>query len=219
MAKISRPVLYTALLGALAYAVVLYTEPQTKRGPVKPKRSTVSSTSKTIFTEDDYKRTFDRYEAPPRNAFKPVVARLSGNDALLAQRLDGLPTAFTGGDPNWRYTGTATIDGVRVALIENTVTGDGVFLHEGESWKQAILTKIEDEAIVMVGPGGGVRRIRLGEPDLDPDPVPIGSGTASVAPMRVGGRNPSGPIGVAPESTLEVVPEARGTGRMGEEQP
>lgn len=217
MAKISRPVLYTALLGALAYAVVLYTEPDSKRAPAKPKRTTVATTSKSLFTEEDYKRTFDRYEAEPRNAFKPVVARLSGNEALLAQRLDGLPTAFTGGDPNWRYTGTATIDGVRVALIENTVTGDGVFLHEGESWKQAILTKIEDEAIVMVGPGGGVRRIRLGEPDLDPDPLPLG-GTASVAPMRVGGANLSGPIGVVPESTLEVVPDNRESGRMGEEE-
>lgn len=217
MAKISRPVLYTALLGALAYAVVLYTEPDSKRAPAKPKRTTVATTSKSLFTEEDYKMTFDRYEAEPRNAFKPVVARLSGNEALLAQRLDGLPTAFTGGDPNWRYTGTATIDGVRVALIENTVTGDGVFLHEGESWKQAILTRIEDEAIVMVGPGGGVRRIRLGEPDLDPDPLPLG-GTASVAPMRVGGANLSGPIGVVPESTLEIVPDNRESGRMGEEE-
>jgi len=211
VAKISRPILYTALLGALAYAVVLYTEPEAKRGTAKPKRSSVASNANTQFTEEDYQRRFEPYKAELKNAFKPVVARLSGNDALLAQRLDGLPTAFTGGDPNWRYTGTATIDGLRVALVENSVTGEGVFLHEGESWKQAILTKIEDEAIVMVGPGGGVRRIRLGEPDIDPDPVPMTNAAAPVAPMRVGGNNVAGPIG----NSLEIVPETRAPGRSG----
>lgn len=203
MAKVSRPVLYTALLGVLAYAVVVYTEPDSKRAPAKPKRTTVASPANAQFTKEDYDRRFDSYDAELRNAFKPGIVRLGG-DSLLAQRLDGLPTALTGGDPNWRYTGTATIDGVRVALIENSVTSEGVFLHEGESWKQAVLTKIDDEAIVMVGPGGGVRRIRLGEPDVDPDPLPLTGGTSTVAPMRVGG-NLAGPIG----NSLEVVPETR----------
>ncbi|HRI44737.1 MAG TPA: hypothetical protein PLL78_14530 [Fimbriimonadaceae bacterium] len=209
MAKVSRPVLYTALLGVLAYAVVVYTEPESKRPPAKPKRTTLASTTNAQFTKEDYDRRFDSYNAELKNAFKPGIVRLGG-DSLLAQRLDGVPTALTGGDPNWRYTGTATIDGVRVALIENSATAEGVFLHEGESWKQAVLTKIDDEAIVMVGPGGGVRRIRLGEPDADPDPLPVTGGTGAVAPMRVGG-NLAGQIG----NSLEVVPETRNSERNG----
>ncbi|HRF59464.1 MAG TPA: hypothetical protein PLH94_06055 [Fimbriimonadaceae bacterium] len=189
MAKISRPVIYTVLLAVVAYAGVVLTEPDPPKSTSKPKPRASASTPKgMVYTEADYRAKFGRIDSAPKNAFQPVIARKGGPNSLDALRLDSIPTAFTGGDPNWRYTGNAEQDGDRVALLENSSTGEGVFLRVGETWKQAVLTSIEDDAVVMVGPNGSVRRIRLGSLDQEaptqslPGIIPS---TAGLQPMRV----------------------------------
>ncbi|MFQ3586843.1 MAG: hypothetical protein SNJ76_04155 [Fimbriimonadaceae bacterium] len=193
MAKISRPIVYTAVLGAVAYGVVVLTEPDTPNRTTRPRpAATAPSNARTsdLIQPEDFSASFPRLLGAPRDSFRPLVVRASGTNPLAAARLDAVPAAFAGGDPNWRYTGNASIDGVSVALLENDATGDGVFLRVGEAWKRSVLTAIEQEAIVLTGPGGAVRRVRLGIPEFE-DPT---AGPAGVAPLAV---NPplQGPIG------------------------
>ena len=101
---------------------------------------------------------------------------------------------MTGGEANWRYTGTAQINGVREALLENSSTGESVFLRVGQSWKQAVLKKIENEAVVMTGPGGFTQRLQLGEQE----------------PAKLA-RNARGPGG-NPGALLPAVPSTAGMG-------
>jgi hypothetical protein len=218
VAKVSRPIIYAALFGVVAYAAVVLTEPETPtKKTTKKTTATAKKNANDPYLPQDYKAKFERVNLPVKNAFKPLVVRQSAGGALDSLRLDGLPAGFAGGDPNWRYTGTAEIDGVRVALIENHVSGDGVFLKVGETWNQTVLTSIETEAIVMVGPGGAVRRIRLGEPEesrvASGNTVP-NQGMAAVPPVRVGGI--SGPISAGPLDggmNLESAPRNRGRNR------
>lgn len=193
MAKVSRPIVYTAVLGAIAYGVVVLTEPDTPTRPTRPQAAATSrATARTsdLIQQEDFNARFPRLLGAPRSSFRPLVVRSGGTNPLATARLDAVPAAFAGGDANWRYTGNASIDGVTVALLENDVTGDGVFLRVGEAWKRCVLTAVEQEAIVLTGPGGAVRRVRLGIPEFE-DPA---AGSFNVAPLAV---NPplAGPIG------------------------
>lgn len=213
MPKISRPVVYTLVLGAVAYGVVVLTEPETRPAPKRPAAQAArpASAKGDLFTEQDYRAHFERLSGIPRNAFRPLVAR-RGPGSPDEARLDALPTSFTGGEANWRYTGNASLNGVRLALIENASTGEGVFLRVGERWKDAVLSAIEEEAIVMVGPFGEVRRIRLGEREIETVPPGPAAGTpvaTGLAPVRVGPEL-TGPIGLSPSpDALASVPGGR----------
>ncbi|MBS1724091.1 MAG: hypothetical protein JSS66_14190 [Armatimonadetes bacterium] len=189
--KVSRPILYTAVLGLVAYAVVVLTEPDKKpKGKSTAVHKKAPGAKADQFLEADYKAKFTPVSTAPKNAFKPLVVREGEDNQLQTQRFDSIPSAFTGGDPNWLYTGTATVDGVRVALVENSASGEGVFLKVGEMWKQAVLTSIEDEGIIMVGPGGAVRHIKLGFTEQPAAPAPMsGNVPLTVTPSL------NGPIG------------------------
>lgn len=213
MAKVSRPVIYTAVLGAVAYGVVILTEPDTPNRTNRPRpAATAQSNIRTsdLIQQEDYNANFPRLLGAPRDSFRPLVVRASGTTPLSAARLDAVPAAFAGGDPNWRYTGNASIDGVSVALLENDATGDGVFLRVGEAWKRLVLTAIEPEAIVLTGPGGAVRRVRLGIPEFeDPTAGPAGVAPLAVTPPLQGpiGGNFSG-AGVGADTGVAVLPTA-----------
>lgn len=191
MAKVSRPIVYTALFGVVAYAAVVLTEPEP--APGTGRRTPAGSREAAAqgqFLPEDYSASFAKLNEPARNAFKPLVARSRGANAGENARVDAVPADFAGGDPNWLYTGNAEVDGLNVALLENSVTGESVFLAAGDVWKQAVLSTIGIDAIVMVGPGGTTRRIRLGQqefPEAEAPDLAISPTTdiSSVPPARV----------------------------------
>jgi hypothetical protein len=72
------------------------------------------------------------------------------------------PNALPGiGGGSWIFTGTAEVDGKRMALIENGTTGEGQFLQVGDAWGQYSVSSISDNTLRMRTPDGGVRTISM----------------------------------------------------------
>ena len=185
---ISKPVLY-GMIGVVALAGWYLTEPEaTKPGAAKPKAASSKDKSKgVIFTDQDYKARYASLEGGPRNVFKPLVERSTGPSSELLSP-NSIPSDFTGGDPNWIFTGMATVDGVAMGLVENSSSGDGEFLKIGQRWKRARVLRISPEALVMESERGVVRTMTLKANDeILPPVIDVGS-VDPVNPLQ-------GPIG------------------------
>lgn len=194
MAKISRPVLYTLVLGAVAYAAVVLTEPEqpapkaTTKKPTAPKVSVTG----TEYTPEDLKAKFVALNEMPKNAFKPLVVRASAESAANAvpPQPNGIPSKLTGGTGNWVYSGSVEVNGVTSALLEDQKTGEGIYLKRGQKWFNATVTDIGDESIVLAGPDGTTTRVSVAQPDAAPS---VSAPVTPVAPPLsgvIGGGNP-----------------------------
>lgn len=159
----------------------------------KKKRPAASKTAE-AFLPEDYEfnkegKQFTLLNEPMRNAFKPLVARATDGPERLISDI-GVPVA----EPNWIYTGMAEIDGVPTALLENTRTGDGVFLKQGESWKGVRVYKIAPEELVVTLADGVSRTVKINAPAEQPMLAAPGGGFQPVNPPI---RGPIGREGLA----------------------
>jgi len=185
MFKMSRPVLYL-FIATLAVAAYLLTTPSTptRHSPKsKPVVSVIATNAD--YTSEDYKAHFTTPVLVSRNAFNPLVVRKNNLIAALAAA-GAVPADFAGGDPNWFCTGSATVDGVMQILLENKATGDGVFLKQGDHWKNCVVSQVMEDGVVLVGPGGDAKTIHVKQDSATPDETDQ-SGTT---PVQL-----SGPIG------------------------
>lgn len=205
-------ILLLAAAGVIGY---IATEPDgatPKRS--QPKSAQRSEATGDEITQEDRTAKFLPVNLSERNAFKPLIARQpAGMGGALMADPSLIPPLFAGGEANWAYTGTAQIDGVSMALIENRQTGEGVFLRLGEQWKSMKIAAIGEESIDVVGPDGDRRTLRLGglpsgpieEEGLEPatvsGPIPgltaVPQGVASQPP-------PAAAVGEAPPETMEI---------------
>jgi len=156
MSMLKKPIFWVGVLavGAIGY---MATEGEAKKptAPAKPlARKSNTSKKASAFTEEDRKAQFAPVNITFKNAFQPIVARKSGGFGSGEGSANGLPTDFTGGAAGWIYTGSAEIDGVSMALLENRTSGEGVFLKAGERWKSAAVVSIYPDSVVMRGPSG-----------------------------------------------------------------
>lgn len=193
---ISRTVLYGGL-AILAVVAWTLTNPEEATAPTKPKaaNSASSRTQLDLFTKEDREAEFLSLNTTTRNAFKPIVARTTGPSAgLLAP--NAIPADFAGGDPNWVYTGMATVDGVGFGLVENSATGDGEFLKLNERWKKARVLKMTPELLTLENERGVVRTMRIKTKEDELPPIP-GGAMEPINPLE-------GPIG----NGLAVRPQA-----------
>lgn len=196
MAKVSRPVLYGGLL-VIAVIAWIATEPGDQGGPASSlKRGRGSSSSGRLeqFTKEDYEARFERLNEAPRNAFNPLVVRKDAGGGLMPNEF---PASYTGGEAGWFYTGTVVVNDVPSALVENEVTGEGMYLKVGDRLKKALIAQIAPTYIVVRAAGGqGLRLNLLTDPDTD-EGTGMGSGLRNldVQPVRpdVPGA-PRGPI-------------------------
>ncbi len=202
MAKVSRPVVYTGLVAVVIAAVYFAPgEPAKGKAASKTKARPTSKKSESLFTEEDYKTRFPRLDVQVKNAFYPVVARrTSGMPGVGLLGPNSIPAELSGGDPNWEYTGTAILDGVPTALLENKVSVEAEFVTQGQDWKAARVARIAPEEIVLVARSGKSFTMRLTHPALEAEPgVLSNNGLQPVTPTL------SGPIGadvtVRPESS------------------
>lgn len=158
------------LLGAVGVGAYFMTEPpQTtaRRKPPTKKSSTKKVTNtEIVFTKEDYEAKFERLGATPRNSFEPLVVSLKGGRGRGELLPNEIPAEFSGDNTKWTYTGTAIVDGVPMALIENPTTGEGEFVKVGQAWKKAVVRKITPTTLVLGGPNGKARTL-----DLMKDPV------------------------------------------------
>ena len=153
MAKISRPVIYVAVLGVIAYAAVVLTEPDAPAKKVAPRTAKTTVTAPKGYTEEDLKASFPRYLSKEKDAFKPVGGALPGNLAQLAGLEKGV----------WLLTGVTSVNGVRSALVENGSTGESIFLKPGTVWKGLRVASVESDAVVLVGPQGAKTRLAFAQ--------------------------------------------------------
>ena len=187
--KLSRPVVYS-LLGVVVLAAAYFLNEPTqsarkgRSAAAKPK----TTSKKDQFLPEDYDAKFTPVNWPVKDTFQPVVARKDTRSLL--SNPGGIPVEFAGGDPNWVYTGEVSVDGSREALLENTLTGEGVFLRSGERWKNCAVVEIAGEKLRLEGPGGEVKTVTLGDRQAAVNPG------AELAPVNPAPGAPlTGPIG------------------------
>lgn len=161
MAKISKPVLYLAIIAAGA-AIYVLTSPDAQVAhtppPTKLKKNNLGNGQ---FTDADYTTTFAEPVLVSRDGFKPLVARKSNVLAQALAAAGGVPADLAGGDPNWVCTGVSEVDGQRQALLENKNTSDGNFVKQGEKWKTSVVSQVLEDGVVLVGNDGQPKTIHI----------------------------------------------------------
>jgi hypothetical protein len=152
------------LLGVLGVILYFSSAPpaataKTAKLPFLPGQS---KSKKDLYLKEDYTAEFASFDTEINNSFKPLIVKKDPNSSMMAVNPNGIPSLFAGGDPNWIYTGNMTVDGVPNALLENTSTGEGVFLRPNERWRKLVMTEVLSDAIVLTGPNGYVKTVRIG---------------------------------------------------------
>jgi hypothetical protein len=199
VAKVSRPVLYggVALLGIVAWIATAPSESGGGGGQTLRKRGESGRQVQVQFTQEDrdaFAKPFPRLNESPRNAFNPLVAQIDGVGGALAP--NEFPANYTGGEAGWFYTGTVVVNDVPSALVENELSGQGLYLKVGERLKNTVIAQITPTYIVVQAPGGQSLRLDLlrdieeedgGLGELDVQPVrPDVPGSLS-GPIRADG--------------------------------
>jgi hypothetical protein len=197
--NLSKPTQYM-LIGTLAFAAYFAISSTLGGKPVPTvKKATVPKSTKkgeVVYLPEDFKAKFASLNTPVKNTFKPLVVKTVAARTGPSAVLNNLPPEFAGGEQNWIYTGSAEIDGVLQALLENKTTGDNVFLRVGDTWKGISVEEITDDTLVLSSPDTGTTRtLRLPTEDL---PV-AGPGGFSPASVNPGLRGNIGPMSIQPD--------------------
>lgn len=209
MAKVSRPVIYTALAAVAAYALFLNTQPQT---PTLTKRVRVSRTlpaaNASGILPEDLKARFPRYAGGRRDPFVPGVA--------LARRTLPEATAMNA-QTGWTLTGISAVNGTASALIENPATGESVFLQPGDRWNGLRVVSIRPDRVLFLNGLGRHDALTFAAPPEDktggvsvPSAPSLPGRTASLSPY------PVAPLQIAPfagrgGAAVPVLPPLSGT--------
>ena len=194
MAKVSRPILYLVVMGAVAYAAVLLTEPEQTAKKVAPRASQSASKAPAGFTEADMNASFPRYNGKYQDAFKPkIIVKKEVPAPAPTQPMFGAK-----GVGVWSLTGINSINGVRSALVENNTTQETIFLEVGETWNGFTVQAIEPSAVVLVSVEGKQTRLIFNEFAEEPTPAASpGVGVVTATPSPQPG-NPATPGGARP---------------------
>jgi hypothetical protein len=206
--SLSKPMQWL-VLGSLVIVAYLLLEPTLfPDDATRVARKTVpkkASKKGDIYTEEDYKAHFEAAKPTGKNNFKPIVYKVPTAKSVNAT-MNIIPPAFAGGEQNWSYTGSAEIDGVLEALLENKVTGDNVFLKVGDTWKGISVEEITDDTLVLASPETGLEK----KFELPTEDAVTGTGFAPVNPPL---RGNIGPLGVTPDgSGAAAQPDMTGGG-------
>jgi hypothetical protein len=216
--NLSKPMQF-ALFAVLALAAWIVLNP----GANEPKKaSTKALASKTmpkgndVLIADDFMAKasdFEPIKAVAKNVFAPVIKVVAKTGpGGKASQVNVVPPEFAGGEANWTYTGSAQIDGVLQALLENKTSGESVFLKVGDSWKGISVEEITDDSLVLDSPVTGTTRKLELPPDVVTGPAAGPSGFApAAAPSPLQGN--IGQMTVQPDGSL--APDMTGMGGGG----
>lgn len=163
MAKPNRLFLYGGLALVVVVAIVM-TEPQKIQRP--PRKSVATATrpkaEKALenFDDRDKTATFETVALASRDAFKPLVVRGDAGGPDGAGLPNQVPASFASGEAGWFFTGAAIIDQVPTALLENTQTGQGLYVKQGDLWKNCRIERITPTSLTL-GNGDNVKTLML----------------------------------------------------------
>ncbi len=148
-------------IGAIAFLATGSDDPRAKKGTeTKPKAKAVAKADQD-FDQADYDAKFSPAKVQYRNVFSPLVMASSKGKGSGVLSPNAIPMEFSGGKEQWLYTGTAVIDGVPNALVENTSTGEGEFIKVGQNWKSATVRRITPTSLTLTSSSGRVQTMDL----------------------------------------------------------
>lgn len=202
--KKTSPVVWVGVLAAAAAAYIL-TAPSDAPAPSTSSKKRPKANSKTdgLYTPEDSLAKFASVTTPVADVFNPLVKKPILAIKPPPQPVDptgagggGIDSRLTGGEASWFYTGLVELDGQRQALLENTKTGETMYVSAGEGWKAARIRTVDVSAVVMVGPDGTAVRIPITQYGVAPGTNPAAATTvASAAPSTQPLNVPSGITG------------------------
>lgn len=165
MAQKNNRLLIYGAVAVIAIAGFVLTEPE------KPTASPVAKTTKkaptakknvnSAYTEEDEAARFARLDEPISNVFKPAVIDAGKASRAVLDIPNAIPATFMNGEAGWFLTGIATFNGRTVALLENPSTNSGEYLGVGETLRQATLSSISRNSIVLIGSNGQSKQFTL----------------------------------------------------------
>jgi hypothetical protein len=158
------PVVYVAAFSVVAFLVVQFTTPPVPTAsPKAPVRTTAASAGAataddTDAPDPDADVHFPRYAGGTRDPFAAVVVPTSPHPVQVA--------AVVRPAQQWNLTGITDIDGVSSALLENSKTGDTVFLRRGDHWNGTQVAGISDQAVTLVDSRGDRTSVGFVDPSV-----------------------------------------------------
>jgi hypothetical protein len=202
--NLSKPMQYglvfvLAVAAWLILSPALFPESGNKSIATKIKKS--AKTTADLYTPEDYKAKFAPESSVLKNAFKPLVVKTTTGGKGAAAKPNLVPAAFAAGDPNWSYTGTAEVDGVLQALLENRTTGESAFLRVGDTWKGISVEEITEDSLVIASSDGDQLTLKL----PTEDEVLPAAGPRGFTPAQPGAgalQGAIGPMSVQPDGTM-----------------
>jgi hypothetical protein len=161
VAKISRPVLYTGVVGVIALAWLWASEPDdvSKKG-----KKTLTKTDSRVgggITEEDLKAQYARYTGKQRDGFFPKVipAKSTLGDAPRGNVIGNLD--------NWNLTGVSVVNNIRSATLENTTTKEIQFVKSGDLWNGLRVITVSEDHIILRNAKEQQTRLTFVEPTPD----------------------------------------------------
>lgn len=200
--NLSKPMQFALVLvlGVAAWLVIgpmLSPEPATRPAARKATKKPVKAKGGIEYTQEDLDARFAPLNGSFKNAFKPIVVKQPttvGSGAAV----NVVPPAFAGGEANWMYTGTAEIDGVLQALLENRTSGESMFLRVGDTWKGTLIQSISEDSIMLSASDG--EEVTLHLPSDEEVPLTAGGfAPAQVTNPPLRGDISLGPLTAQPE--------------------
>jgi hypothetical protein len=198
---VSKPVIGIAVLAVVAYIAVIYmTPPQSATSTRHATANTSTATDPNGITQADLDAHFARYKLVQRDPFVPGV--INSHDQ------PGTDAGIGGGQGQWALTGIDEVNGVISGLVENSATGESVFLTPGQRWRGLKVVSVGSDSIVFEN--------ALGQhTDLAFAITAPASQTGPAAPAAPGAPGPPGTPAVAGSSSLPSLGAIRPLPRVG----
>ena len=135
---------FVAIAGAVAFYVLTEPDAATKRA--KPRVTATGITAPEGFKPEDMTARFPRLAGPNRDIFTPKII-VKKTQPLTLTPPDGKAGALK--KPTWVLTGVFVQNGVRLALLENQITGESQTIRAGENWMGQSVLAVKPEAVLF----------------------------------------------------------------------
>ncbi|MBI1333910.1 MAG: hypothetical protein GC165_13635 [Armatimonadetes bacterium] len=134
MAKVNPLVLKVLFIGVpFLIGIAMLPTDQPAGGSQHPYRVSMPNSSNGVYSSDSDIASFGSIDGKAVSSFRPGY----------------LPSSLTSGEEDWTYRGNVRQGGKRKALLQNTVTGESVYLEPGDRWKDLRLLSLKDNSILI----------------------------------------------------------------------
>jgi hypothetical protein len=186
------------LIGAYAFYTVLFPGDAPATTARKAKVVAKKTVGEADYLLSDYTYKVDPLPdgVTPKDAFKPLVVKSTG----------GGPNGIS--IDNFTYSGMATINGEADGLLENSQTGQGDFVKQGDKWHDTwLVVSLSADQIQLKNDGGDITTLQAGAASA--------KAAASSAAGPAVNNTPVNIVGAIGGPDLTVQPDPTQMGRQG----